>query len=265
MPSPFPGMDPYLEAPGLWPDVHHELMSVARESLNARLRPKYHVRVEERVYISDENDPGRKVIIPDLQIHDTGAQYSRSLWTPETAASTATLVEPVLLTTLIEDEMHESYLEIVDHASRSVVTVIEVLRPTNKVAGSRGRASYEQKRQETMRSPTHLVEIDLLRDGVSLHAREILPPADYYVHVSRRGQRPRGLVWPILLPQRLPVIGIPLLPDDPDVSLDLQAVLNTAYERAAYDLEIDYQQSPVPPLPSRYEAWAQKLTAASRP
>ena len=252
MPSPFPGMDPYLEAPGLWPDVHHGLTSEIQAVLNRQLRPKYHVRVEERVYISDENDPGRKVIIPDLQIHDAGAQYSRSLWTPETAASTATLVEPVLLTTLIEDEIHEPYLELVDHASRSVVAVIEILSPANKVAGSRGRASYEQKRQETMRSFTHLVEVDLLRDGVSLHAREILPLADYYVHVSRRGQRPRGLVWPILLPQRLPVIGIPLLPDDPDVSLDLQSVLNIAYERAAYDLEIDYQQAPVPCLPTRY-------------
>ena len=137
------------------------------------------------------------------------------------------------------------------------------LSPTNKVAGSRGRASYEAKRQEAMRSSTHLVEVDLLRDGMPLHAREILPPADYYIHVSRRGQRPKGLVWPILLPQRLPEIGIPLLGDDPDVSLDLQAVLNTAYDRAAYDLVVDYQRAPVPPLPARYEAWAQKLTASS--
>jgi hypothetical protein len=66
MQSPFPGMDPYLESPSLWPDVHHGLLSVAREFLNRRLRPQYHVRVEERVYISDENDPGRKAIVPDL-------------------------------------------------------------------------------------------------------------------------------------------------------------------------------------------------------
>lgn len=65
-------MDPYLESPSLWPDVHHELLSVAREFLNRRLRPQYHVRVEERVYISDENDPGRKAIVPDLI--ETGSQ-----------------------------------------------------------------------------------------------------------------------------------------------------------------------------------------------
>lgn len=72
MPSPFPGMDPYLAEPGLWPDVHHELISVSRELLNRQLRPKVHVRVEERVYISDENDPGREVIDPDLHVAKAG-------------------------------------------------------------------------------------------------------------------------------------------------------------------------------------------------
>lgn len=149
MPSPFPGMDPYLEEPGLWPDVHHGLTSEMRAALNRQLRPKYRVRVEERVYVSDEND-------------------------------------------LIEDEIHEARLEIVDRFERSVVTVIELLSPTNKVTGSRGRASYEDKRQEVMHSPSHFVEIDLLRAGAPLHAREALPKADYYVHVSRGMADPRG-------------------------------------------------------------------------
>ena len=51
MPSPFPGMDPYLEHPGRWPDVHHRLISIASDLLTAQLRPKYCVRVEERVYL----------------------------------------------------------------------------------------------------------------------------------------------------------------------------------------------------------------------
>ncbi|MCA9034525.1 MAG: DUF4058 family protein [Planctomycetaceae bacterium] len=74
MQSPFPGMDPYLEAPSLWPDVHHELLSVARELLNRRLRPQYHVRVEERVYVFDENDPGRNAVIPDLEAQKRGQE-----------------------------------------------------------------------------------------------------------------------------------------------------------------------------------------------
>ena len=184
MPSPFPGMDPYLEDIGLWPDVHHELISVIREILNQDLRPKYHVRIEERVYISDENDPRRKVIIPDLKIRSTGAHGDLPI--SASADSTVAVAEPLVMTTMIEDEMHEAYLEVVDRAQRSVVTVIEILSPTNKVAGSRGRTNYEQKRIEVMRSPSHFVEIDLLRAGDPIYTREVLPQADYFIDVSKK-------------------------------------------------------------------------------
>ena len=256
MHSPFPGMDPYLEAPSLCPDVHHELLSVARELLNRRLRPRYHVRVEERVYISDENDPGRKAIVPDLKIIETG--FSESSLSSTQGESTA-VAEPLILTTLIEDEIHEARLEVIDSQQHTVVTVIELLSPTNKITGSRGRASYEQKRREVMNSSSHFVEIDLLRDGDHLHTRELLPKADYFVHVSRKDRRPKGYVWPIKLPQRLPVIAIPLKEGDADAELDLQVVLAIAYDRAAYDLEIDYRTEPRPLLGAEYAEWANSL------
>ena len=259
MQSPFPGMDPYLESPSLWPDVHHELLSVARELLNRRLRPQYHVRVEERLYISDENDPGRKAIIPDLKIVDVGSTERLPGSFQYAGVSVA---EPLILTTLIEDEIHEARLEVIDTHQHTVVTVIELLSPTNKISGSRGRASYEQKRREVMTSSSHFVEIDLLRDGDHLHTRELLPPGEYFVHVSRKDRRPKGYVWPILLPQRLPVIGIPLKEGDGDVELDLQMVLAIAYDRAAYDLEVDYRSEPVPPFSQRYAEWASALLIA---
>jgi hypothetical protein len=259
MPSPFPGMDPYLEEPGLWPDVHHGLISQIQAELNARVRPKYHVRVEERVYISDENDPGREVIVPDLRVSPAGRDEPHGWSAEEMGTGYAAVAEPVVLTTLIDDEIHEAFLEVIDRQERMVVTVIEILSPTNKVSGSRGRASYLAKRQEVMTSPSHLVEIDLLRAGVAIHTRELLPPADYYVHVSRKVQRPKGVVWPILLAQRLPAISIPLRPDDEDVSLDLQEVLSTAYDRAAYDVAIDYRREPVPPLNETQQPWAHTL------
>ncbi len=170
MPSPFPGMDPYLEDPGLWPDVHHGLISEIQAVLNAQLRPKYHVRVEERVYISDENDPGRAVIIPDLRIADRPGTEATSF--QPSGVATLEVAEPVEVTTLIDDEIHEARLEVVDRGLRQVVTVIEVVSPTNKIHGSRGRDSYLKKRQEVMRSPSHWAEIDLLRAGVPLRVRE---------------------------------------------------------------------------------------------
>lgn len=256
MQSPFPGMDPYLEDPSLWPDVHHGLISEMQAVLNRQLRPQYHVRVEERVYISDENDPGRKAIIPDLKIIETGFSGRPTISFLETSAAVA---EPLILTTLIEDEIHEVRLEVIDTNQQSVVTVIELLSPTNKINGSRGRASYEQKRREVMNSSSHFVEIDLLREGDHLHTRELLPPAEYYVHVSRKDRRPKGFVWPIRLPQRLPVIGIPLKEGDPDAKLDLQEVLTTAYQRAAYDLQINYRAEPTPRLAPEMAEWANTL------
>jgi hypothetical protein len=257
MPSPFPGMDPYLEEPGLWPDVHARLIAIASEDLGRSLRPKYYVRIEQRVYISDEGDSGRLVMVPDLRIV-LRPDREGTAFAPGGGTAVA-VAEPIEAITLIEEEIHESYIEIIDREERLVVTVIEVLSPTNKVAASRGRESYETKRLDVMRSPSHLVEIDLLRRGLPLPVYGGIPPHEYLVHVSRAGRRPKASLWPIRLSQKLPPIAVPLKPEDGDVVLDLQTVLDAAYERAGYDLELDYRADPIPPLEPEWNAWAHRL------
>lgn len=255
MPSPFPGMDPYLENPATWPDVHHGLISELQVELNRQVRPKYFVSVEERVYISDETDPARAVIVPDLQVARTAGERRR-----EAAASQPVgTPEPLVVTTLIEEEVREAHLEIVDAQLRQVVAVIEVVSPANKVAGSRGRTSYFEKRREVMKSSAHWLEIDLLREGEPVTAAEVLPEGDYFVHLSRVDARPKGFVWPILLRQRLPRIPVPLRSADPEAAADLQALLESVYERSAYDLKIDYRREPKPPLRGEDAAWADEL------
>ena len=259
MPSPFPGMDPYLEDPGLWPDVHHRLITVAAELLTEQLRPKYYARIEERIYSSDEHDPARHVLAPDLRIVPARSSGGATAYgaPPATGAATA---DPVEVTTLIEDEIHESRIEVIDRSRRAVVAVIEILSPANKIFGARGRESYEQKREELMRSPSHFIEIDLLRAGAGFSPYEALPAHDYRVHLSRVQRRPRGLLWPIRMDQRLPVIPVPLHGTDPDGWLDLQAVLNAAYDRAGYDLELRYDQPPPAPALSPAQAqWVDML------
>jgi hypothetical protein len=98
--------------------------------------------------------------------------------------------------------------------------------------------------------------IDVLRRGVSLPLRKRIRPHDYLVHVSPTNRRPEGLVWPIRLSQQLPVISIPLRPGDDDARLDLQAVLDTAYDHARYDTDIDYTKEPVPPLSPEWSEWS---------
>lgn len=254
MPSPFPGMDPYLESPDIWPDVHHELISQIRSALNPSLRPNYVARVELRVYLTHEDDPGLEVLVPDLRIETTEHAVAKKGKHANGAA--IALAEPELIPFLFEDEIKEAYLEIRHRKSGALVTIIEVVSPANKIRGARGRTSFIDKRRDALESSVHWVEIDLLRGGVP--SISLLKPSDYRILMYRSGQG-NGRCWRIDLRQPLPAFGIPLRGKDPDVPLDLGKVLGAAYEHAAYDLTIDYRAEPEPPLSKEDKTWAHQL------
>lgn len=257
MPSPFPGMDPWLEHPAYWPDVHHHLISAIQASLSEQVRPRYVARVEERVYISDDRDPGRRCIIPDVHVAESraGGEYAPG----SISEGGVAVAEPLVRVTLLDKEIHEAYVTLVDVDKREVVTVIEVLSPTNKCPNAEGQKSYLRKRHEVMGSRANFVEIDLLRDGERILAEPGLPDCEYIAHISRPGHRPEGLIWPIRLNQRLPVLPVPLRPEEEDVPLDLQSALASFYDRAGYDLILDSGADPIPPLTGEWSAWAQDL------
>jgi len=248
-------MDPYLETPELWPDVHHELISEFRNLLNASIRPNYVARVEQRVYFSDERDPGHHVIIPASRIEHLG--NGQVFEVASNAATTLAIVEPMIVPILMDEEIKEARLEIVEVQSKSLVTVIELLSPTNKIAGSEGRRSFLKKRREILGSDVNWVEIDLLRAGLPSKPPRVA--SDYRVLIAKGPENWKGRFWPIHVRQSLPVIGIPLRDPDPDAALDLGAVLRTAYDRAAYDLSIDYAKAPDPPLNAEDAKWADEL------
>jgi hypothetical protein len=139
-----------------------------------------------------------------------------------------------------------------------LVAVIELLSPVNKRRG-KGREEYLDKRRAFLTSPVHVIEIDLLRNYPRMPFDDPLPPAHYIVMVCKAGERPRSSVWPINVRQPLPTIPVPLLPPDPPVPLDLGQALRTAYERARYDLRVDYHKPPVPLLSPADATWAAAL------
>jgi hypothetical protein len=153
-------------------------------------------------------------------------------------------------------------VEIRDVAGRALVTAIEVLSPTNK-RGS-GREEYLAKRSRLLLSQAHLVEIDLLRAGTRVPMRDPLPPARYYVFVSRADTRPLSDVWPITLVEPLPVIPIPLLAEDGHVPLDVQATFTAVYDQLRLDLAVDYSSPPDGPLSAEEAAWARELLGRLR-
>ena len=253
MASPFPGMDPYLEDPATWTGVHAAILAALFEQIGPAVRPKYAVRFEERVFVTDDDDPGYRLVIPDVRV------VQRDPAEPLRPFASTAIAEPIRATLPADDEVHERSLHVIDVRDRSIVTVIELLSPTNKIAGSFGRASFLRKRREVLAGDAHWMEIDLLRDGLRTPRLANVPDTDYRVYLSRSGPPRDAFVWPIRLQDRLPTVAFPLRGDDPDVPLDLQAAVTAAVERGSYDLDADYAADPVPPLSGPAEAWARSV------
>lgn len=250
MPSPFPGMNPYLEQNDAWEDFHHNFISRAQEMLAASVGPNYLVKIEVRLILHELSAEERR-FMGRADVGVTGPS-PREVSREEGSVVSA----PVHGTLPAVDVERLSSLEIVDRRNRRVVTVIELLSPTHKAPGP-DRDEYMRKRTRVLDQRTHLVEIDLRRGGERPHYPEI-PPCDYYALVSRWQDRPVVGIWPIGLRDGLPVIPIPLTPPDPDVPFDLQALLHRVYDAADYGKYI-YQEAPQPPLSPEDLAWAQQF------
>lgn len=162
-------------------------------------------------------------------------------------------------------ELAETYLEIRHPSGHQVLTVIELLSPTNKRPGA-GREQYLRKQAEVLASRASLVEVDLLRAGEPTVACPVerLPVAPYRVVVTRGWDRERREVYPAQLRDRLPRFAVPLREDLDDVALDLPALLAQAYENAGYADRLDYETDPIPPLAPEELAWARGRVAAAR-
>ncbi len=250
MPTPFPGMDPYLEQPALWPDLHNSLIVALRDDLAPRLRPRYYVAIEERTYTVEPADlalAGRA----DVAVVSHAPAPNAAL------AGQAAQSGGVVIELELPDLVRETYLE-VRAADGQIVTLIEILSPTNKRPGE-GRGQYLRKRRAVLGSLSHLVEIDLLRGGEPMPVQRYEGQSDYRIMVSRGEQRPRALLLPFNVRQPIPLFQLPLLADDPEPTVELGALLHALYDRGGYDLRLRYGVEADPPLSGEDAAWAAAL------
>ncbi len=253
MPSPFPGMNPYLEQPAVWQDFHQSLVTHIREALTGQVRPQFSVKIEESVFIHEptSEERRRRIARPDLTILENpgrGTVAVAEAPVTSVAALIASLPD-------IEIEKH-SFIEIRDRHSRDLVTMIEVLSPSNKQYGP-DREQYMAKRTLFFHSDVNVVEIDLLRSGPRLPLTGV-PECDYCLMVSRPAMRPNVQVWAVSLRDALPTIPIPLRGTVPDATLNLQALLHDVYDAAGYE-DYLYDSPPELPLPEAEAAWARQL------
>ncbi|MFO0808013.1 MAG: DUF4058 family protein [Gemmataceae bacterium] len=244
MPSPFPGMNPYIEAETVWRDFHERLIPRMADAIGAQVLPRYFVVVDEALYVQDPPEGNRLFGYGDAAVLPGAASNGG-------APAAATLTAPAHVWEPDVEQERLSVLNVVDSVSRDVVTVIELLSPTNK---RRHRDQYLAKRARILASESHFVEIDLLRGGPRMPWRD-MPRCDYYAVVSRVGDRPKADVWPAGLRDRLPRVPIPLRAADGDVSVELQDLLHAVYDAAGYAFRI-YDAPPDPPLSAADAAWA---------
>lgn len=250
MPSPFPGMDPFIESQR-WEPFHASLIPVMQELLVPQVRPRYTVDIEKYVYlVDDDENPGAQVA-PDVFVYEQSEERGR----PH-GAVVATL-EPQVLMYPMPPQVEQKYLVLRTREGAEVVTVIELLSPWNKTR-PHGIREYLQKRMEYVHAPVSIVELDLLRGGTRLPPVDDVVDAEYFAIVGRAGLRPRAEVYSWTLRDQLPVIPIPLRDSEPDVPLALDEAFNRVYERGGYDYTLKYDHAIAPPLSTDQMQWVRQ-------
>lgn len=247
MPTPFPGMDPYLERPGLWRDVHQSLIAYLRDALAPLVRPHYYIAIEEMVYITEEDRAS--VRVPDLVVAGRGEVG------PEQALAES---DALAVEVPMPEEVRLAYLEVRQPGTHQLVTVVELLSPTNKRPGE-GREAYLKKRREVLGTRIHLVEIDLLRAWDPMPVVGDGKSYDYRILLSRGNRRPRASLYVFEVRQPFPTFPLPLQRGDQEPVVDLGRLLHELYDRAGYDLRLDYKVEPEPPLRQPDAVWADAL------
>jgi hypothetical protein len=256
----FPGMDPWLEHPAMWPDVHNSLIAAIRDALAPLVRPRYFVGVESRTTLLSGLDVDL-VYRPDVSVHATQERAPEKRG-PGVAVLEPPEVKPVPVVVALEEEIEETYLLIKELPGRKLVTVIEILSPSNK-KGAEPRLEYRKQRSHLIRALINLVEIDLLRVGEPMPLVNPPPPSDYRILICRPGRRMGTELYPFSWRTPIPPIPIPLLPGDTEPILDLNTILHALMDRARYDLVVDYAQPPDPSLRPEDAAWAATIVAAA--
>lgn len=267
MKSPFPGMDPYIEARGLWEDFHSHLVEKIADALAEAVPERYSVQTGVRSYVALVEEGGKTdhLFKPDVGV-STLARLEPGAQASTLTALAAAEPEPVPIRPFVGEEFREKFVEIHEaDPEYRLVTSVEVLSPSNKRRGSPGWAEYQRKRQALLLGAANLVEIDLLRGGSRMPMLDPWPSSPFTLFVYRKGVIPKSLAWRASFDRPLPVIPVPLDEPDADIPLHLQPLIDGIYQRYRYRTRIDYSKPLKPPLNAEETAWLQEQIRALPP
>jgi hypothetical protein len=252
-------MDPYIEACGLWEGFHNRLIHKIDEALAQVLPRGYIIDTAVRSYVVLVEAEGKqeRLAKPDVAVTRPAAEKkSRKKKGGTAVAESGDDAESVVMQAFIAEKFEETFVEIyAEREERLLVTCIEVLSPSNKRRDTEGWREYERKRQAMLLGRANFIEIDLLRGGHKMPMLTPWPDSPYRLLVCRQTSAPTCRVWPAHFRRRLPVIPVPLLDPDPDLTLDLQPLLDGIYSLGRYDERIDYGRPLIPPLSNEDAVW----------
>ena len=225
--NPFPGMNPYLENPAIWPDFHFSLVAGLANALGSRLPHNYRIDLQQRVEV--EAPPGNS--------------FSMAASVVDAPSD-----ESAVVRVRIPREVKVISLRVETVPEREVVTVVEALSLTNKRPGE-GRRQYIRKREAIVGGLVNLVEIDLLRRWEPMPLETPPPVSDYRILVCWGVESPGALLYPFMVRQRIPKFTLPLLSDDEESApeVDLGPIVDTMHQTARYGLIARYHQPPPEP------------------
>jgi hypothetical protein len=259
MKSPFPGMDPFIEGSPYWADFHGHLVEALYQQIADTIPERYFVRNDTRNYIqmADDEEKDEHPFYPDVAAHDSNPPRGRDRRSGGEG--------PVEVRAFIADEHRERFVEVyeVDVNEPRLVTVVEVLSPTNKRPGE-GRDLYLRKRQSLMLGYVNLIEIDLLRGGQRMPMLDPWPDSPYVLMVARRDTNHRCKVWRGHSDRPLPSLPVPLASPDPDLRIDLQPMVDAIGRRARYADLFDYSKPAAGLSPEEYALAAASLKPRRR-
>src|SRR5262245_13271043 len=216
MPSPFPGMDPFLEDDKLWPSFQHQLVSCLYQILLPGLVDRYRARVGQRQYATEQ----------------------------------------ALFTSVIREEHTEEYIEIRQRNNSKLVTLVDVVSPANKTTGAGRQAYLDKRREGRAAGASLVeIDLVLQGQPMLEYSRENLPDWDYAVTVTRSTQPERYEIYTATLQKRLPRFRLPLASDDRDTVLDLHAAFARCYDQGDFASKIDYKRDPATSLSDEDRQW----------
>jgi uncharacterized protein DUF4058 len=256
MPSPFPGMDPYIEG-WIWGDFHARMAAAICEQLNSNLPDSYVASTDSFVRRVDPSSVEQVVLgKPDVFFSSRQAKVS---------GRAATTLPAPRISVLPGVVAKQRYVKVLDSHARRVVSVIELLSPSNKTPG-KDRDAYLYKRDEYIGAGINLVEIDLLRNGYRPPVGDPGPPdSDYAIIVQRGGERGQFSVWPFSVRNPRPSVIVPLDPGVEDAMLDIKVCLDHVYDSGRYQSQLDYDNPPDKPLQEADAARAREILQVQRP